>query len=199
MADQAQPVPFIRQRRFRIAAAVVLVLVVGLILWLWITAGRESTDDAQVDAHVTQIAARVGGTVLEVRIADNQQVDAATVLVAIDPRDYQVALEKARAELADAEAAAVAAQSAVPITSTTVTSNVTNAEGSLEQAHGAIDAGQKEVEAARARLTTAQARLREAQATATKTARDVERLRGLLAKDEVSQQQFDAASAAAEA
>jgi len=144
------------------------------------------------------MAARVGGTVLKVPIADNQQVEAGTVLVEIDPRDYQVALEKARAELADAQATASAAQSNVPITSTTATSNVTNAQGSVEQARGAVDATQKEVEAARARLTSAQARLREAQTNAAKTARDAERLRGLLAKDEVSQQQFDAAAAAAE-
>jgi len=53
------------------------------------------------------------------------------------------------------------------------------------------------VEAANARLVTAQARQREAEANATKTARDVERLKGLLAKDEVSQQQYDATVAAA--
>jgi membrane fusion protein, multidrug efflux system len=76
---------------------------------------------------------------------------------------------------------------------------VTTADYSVEQAHGAADAAQKEVEAARARLTTTQARQREADANAAKSSRDVERLRGLLAKDEVSQQQFDAATAAAEA
>jgi membrane fusion protein, multidrug efflux system len=199
MADQPTRAPFLQQRRFRIIGGVVLLLVLAAVVWLWVTAGRESTDDAQVDAHVTQIAARVGGSVLRVPVADNQQVDTGAVLVEIDPRDYQVAVERARAELADAQAAAAAAQSNVPITSTTATSNVTNAQGSVEQARGTVDAAQKEVEAAHARLSTARARLREAQANATKTARDVERLRGLLAKDEVSQQQFDAAAAAADA
>ena len=199
MADQPPRVPFARQGRFRIIAGAVILIVLGIAVWVWLTAGRQSTDDAQVDAHVTQIAARVGGSVLRVPVADNQQVEAGAVLVEIDPRDYQVALEKARAELADAEATAVAAQSNVPITSTTATSNVTNAQGSIEQARGAVDAAQREVEAAHARLASAKARLREAQANAAKSARDVERLRGLLAKDEVSQQQFDAAAAAAEA
>ena len=121
------------------------------------------------------------------------------MLVELDPRDYQVAVDKARAELADAEATAVAAQSNVPITSTTAASNVTTARGGITQAQSGVAASEKEIEAARARLTTAQARVREAEANATKAARDVERLRGLLAKDEVSQQQFDATSAAAEA
>jgi membrane fusion protein (multidrug efflux system) len=196
MADQ---VSFTQQPRVRIGAGLVILLVLGVAIWYWVTAGRESTDDAQVDAHVTQVAARVGGTVLRVPVADNQPVNAGDVLVEIDPRDYQVALDKARAELADAEATALAAQSNVPITSTETTSNVATARGGVEQAQGGVSGAERELDAARARLTTAQARLREAEANAVKTARDVERLRGLLAKDEVSQQQFDSAVAAAEA
>jgi membrane fusion protein (multidrug efflux system) len=126
-------------------------------------------------------------------------VDAGTVLVEIDPRDYQVAVDKARAELADAEAGSSAAQTDVPIISTTTSSNVTTAQGSVEEAKAATDAAEKEVDAARARYTTSQAKQREADANATKAARDLERLRGLLAKDEVSQQQFDTATAQADA
>lgn len=199
MAEQVEKTPFVRSGQFRAIAVVVLLVLVTVIVWVWLTRGRESTDDAQVDGRVTQIAARVGGTVLRVSVTDNLAVEAGAVLVEIDPRDYQVALDRARAELADAEASALAAVSNVPITSTTAASSVTTALGSVEQAQGAVDATQKEVEAARARLVTAQARLREAEANAAKTTKDVERLRGLLAKDEVSQQQFDAVAAAAEA
>jgi len=187
------------QPRVRIAIGVVVLALAGVGVWFWLTAGRESTDDAQVDAHVTQVAARVGGTITKVNIDDNQLVEAGTVLVELDPRDYQVALDRARAELADAEAGAVAAQSNVPITSTTATSNVTTARGGEAQAQSGVAAAEKEVEAARARLVTAQARQREVDANATKATRDVERLRSLLAKDEVSQQMFDTTSAAADA
>jgi membrane fusion protein, multidrug efflux system len=180
-----------------VAVVVVALLVTGT--WLWATAGQQSTDDAQVDAHLTPIASRVGGAVLRVPVADNQEVDAGTVLVELDPRDYEVALERARAELADAEATAVAAGASVPITSTTVTSNVTTARGAVEQAAAAIEESTRGIEAAQARLATAQARQREAEATAAKTARDVERFKGLLEKDEIAQQQFDAAVAAADA
>ena len=186
-------------QRIRIAVAVVVILILGLGVWLWTTRGREATDDAQVDAHVTPIAARVGGTVRQVPVADNQQVEAGALLVDIDPRDYQVAVDKARAELADAQAAAVAAQNNVPIASTQSSSNITTARGGVAQAAGAIAGAEKEVDAARARLVTAQARLREVEANATKAAKDVERFRSLLAKDEVSQQQFDAAVAASDA
>ena len=187
-----------KARRVRLIAGALLVVVAAIGLWTWLAAGHESTDDAQIEGHVTQMSARVGGAVWRVAVSDNQQVEAGTVLVEIDPRDYQVALEKAKAELADAEASAVAARSNVPIASTTASSNVGMSQGSMEQARGAAEAAQKEVEAARARLATAQARRREAEANATKAARDVDRLRGLLAKDEVSQQQFDAAAAAAD-
>ena len=185
--------------RIRIIAAVLVVGAVGLGMWFWLTAGRESTDDAQVDAPVTQIAARVGGTITKVAVSDNQRVEAGDVLVELDRRDFEVAVDKVRAELADAEASAIAARSNVPITSTTAASNVTTARGSIVQAQGGVAAAERELDAARARLTTAQARVREAEATAAKAARDVERLRGLLAKDEVSQQQFDTLVAAADA
>jgi membrane fusion protein (multidrug efflux system) len=198
MADPAATTSFANSRRSLAIAGVVILLLIGAGVWFWLTRGYEQTDDAQVDAHVTQVSSRVSGTVLKVAVKDNQVVEAGALLVEIDPRDYQVAVEKARAELADAEASALAAQSSVPITSTTAAGNVSTARGSVEQAHSGVEAATKEIEAARARLSAAQARLREAEANATRTARDVERLRGLFEKDEVSQQQFDAAVAAAE-
>ncbi len=190
---------FLQQPRVRLVIGAVLLLGLGAGVWAWSSSARENTDDAQVDAHVTQIAARVSGTVTRVAVDDNQLVEAGALLVQLDPADYQVAVDKARAELADAEASAVAAQSSVPITSTTAASNVTTARGGITQAQSGVAASEKEIEAANARLITAQARQREAEANAVKSARDVERLRGLLAKDEVSQQMFDATTTTATA
>jgi membrane fusion protein, multidrug efflux system len=185
--------------RVRIGIGIVLLALIGIGAWFFLTAGHETTDDAQIDAHVTQIAPRVGGTVTKVAAEDNQLVEAGATLIELDPRDYQVAVDKARAELADAEATALAAQTSVPVMSTTMASNVTTARGGVAQAVGGVAANERELDAAKARLVTAQAKVREAEANATRSARDVERLRGLLAKDEVSQQQFDAAVAAADA
>jgi membrane fusion protein (multidrug efflux system) len=186
-------------KRIRIAIGAVVIVVLAVAVWLWATAGRETTDDAQVDAHVAPIAARIGGTVTEVPVKENQEVEAGAVLVVIDPRDYQVALDKARAELATAEADAAAARVNVPITSTAATSNVSNARGGVEQAQAGIEGAQRAIDAATARVATAEARQREAEANAAKTAKDVERFKGLLAKDEISQQQYDAAVGAADA
>ena len=198
MADQSPQVPSRRRRGIYIGGGVLVLVIAGVAAWLYVTAGRESTDDAQMEGHVTPVAARIGGTVKRVTVIENQHVEAGEVLVEIDPRDYQVALEKAKAELADAEANAAAARANVPITSTTAAGTVSTAEGSVEEAHSSVEAAQKEVELGHARQITAQARQREAEANASKAARDVERLRGLLAKDEISQQQYDTAAAAAE-
>jgi membrane fusion protein (multidrug efflux system) len=199
MAEQEGILSFARTPRFRLFAGGLLLLAVAAGVWIWTTRGRESTDDAQVDARVTQIAPRVGGMVLRVLVNDNQQVESGAVLVELDPRDFQAALDRARADLADAEASAAAALIGVPITSATAVSNAAAAQNTVEQAKSAVDAAQKEIDAARARGAAASARQREAEANAAKAARDVERWRGLLAKDEVSLVQFDAVAAAAEA
>ena len=185
--------------RVRILVGVVVLVALAAGMWWWTTRNRESTDDAQVDAGVTPIAARVGGTVMSVPIVDNQQVKEGTVLLEIDKRDFEIALDRARAELADAEASAAAARAGVPISSTTAASGVTTAKGGVEQATSEVSAAEQSIEAAKARLVTAQAKQREAAAKAAKSAKDVERFKPLLAKDEIAQQQFDAAVATANA
>ncbi len=167
-------------------------------IWRYFSA-RESTDDAQIDGHIDPISARVGGTVGAVNVNDNQYVEAGTVLLEIDPRDYQVALERAQADLADKQAAAQAARTGVPITSTTTGSQLTSSHAKVENARAGVVAAQKELNAARARRNSAQARLEEVRANNTKAARDLDRMKPLAAQDEISQQQYDAAVAAADA
>ena len=177
-------------------AAAVLAIGAGAAVW-YHTSGRESTDNAQVEAHITPLAARVGGAILEVRVRDNQRVAAGDVLVRIDSRDYDVALARARAELADAEAAASMAASGLPIAETTTASDAQRAAGSTASATAASAAAGGAVDAAGARVQAARARTVEAEATAEKAGKDRDRLRGLVAKEEISQQQFDAVVASA--
>ena len=184
--------------RIRILVGVAVLVVFGVSAWFYLTRNRESTDDAQVDAHVTPVAARVGGTVLRVPVADNQPVEAGAVLVEIDPREFQIALDRARAELATAEAELAAANANVPITATSTSSGVATAHSGVEQAQAMAEEAQHNLDAAEARLATARAKVTGEEATASRDERDVARLKGLLAKDEVSQQQYDAAVAEAE-
>ena len=162
-------------------------------------AGHESTDDAQVEGRITQVATRVGGPIIQLNVSDNQYVEKGTVLAQIDPREYQVALDHANAELADARANAIAAGINVPIATVSTTSDIRTAAGGLDEAQAGITVSDSQVEAARAQLRAAEARVRERVATATRAARDVERLKPLVAKEEIAQQQFDAAVSAADA
>src|SRR5262249_41154284 len=107
--------------RLAIAIAAVAVLVVALLAWRYY-AVRESTDDAQIDGHIHGVAARVGGTILSVHVEDNSRVEAGALLAEIDPKDYQVALDRAQADLAEAAASAQAARTGVPVASATTSS-----------------------------------------------------------------------------
>jgi membrane fusion protein, multidrug efflux system len=177
---------------------VVVVAAIAFATWHYFSI-RESTDDAQIDAHIIPMSARVGGTVLEVLVRDNQQVEAGTVLVKIDPKDYEVAVEKAKADLASAQSAALAARTGVPIAHTTTGSQVSSSQAQVEMAQAGILVDEKQVGAAHARANAAEAHRAEAQANNTKASRDLDRMKQLIAKDEVSQQQYDAAVAAADA
>src|SRR5438309_2171031 len=127
--------PFMKRRGTRwIIAGVVLVLLVGAFL-VWLHYSRiESTDDAQIEGDIVPISSRVGGTVRSVRVEDNQIVKAGDVLVEIDPVDYEVALRRAQADLADADASAKGARSNVPITTTNTASQTETARAALAAA-----------------------------------------------------------------
>lgn len=176
-----------------------LILAVGgFLVWLHYQ-GRESTDDAQIDGHIDPISAKLGGTVIAVNVDDNQVVKEGDVLVQIDPRDYNVALERARADVAQAEAMLQASRSDVPITRTNTAGQLSSANAGVQEARATVISSESEISAARARLTTARARVREAEANYQKAAKDLDRLKPLVAKEEISRQQYDAAVAAAEA
>jgi len=177
---------FHRHPVVRVVFVVVLIgaVVGGYLFWRY-SSVRESTDDAQIDGHIYSVTSRVGGTVIAVNFDENEQIKQGEVLAQLDPKDYQVALQRAQAELADANANARAANTGVPITSTTSTSNVATARANLNAAQKAVDA--------------AQARAREAQANHTRTAQDLKRFEQLVQKEEISRQQYDAAVAAEQA
>jgi membrane fusion protein (multidrug efflux system) len=177
----------------------IVLLAAGYFIYQHYFAFRESTDDAQIDGHINPVAAKVSGHVVSINVKDNQFVKAGTVIVQIDPRDYQVAMEKARADLAAAQSGAEAAHSQVPITSTTTSSRLSLADAGVEQAETQKAAALKDADVLRAKLESSQARVRETQAIYTKATQDLERMKLLIAKDEISKQQFDAVVAAAEA
>jgi len=167
-----------------------VILVAVFFLWRYL-ASYESTDDAQIDGHVNSVSARVSGHVSELKVQDNQYVEKGTVLVEIDPADYEVAVAKARAEYADAQAQAAAAGINVPITDVSTSSQVSGAQAGVSSAQAGINAARQQFEAAKSQVA-------EAEANNTKAQNDLVRYKQLIDKQEISQQQYDQAVASAQ-
>ena len=186
--------------RKRVLLAVVLILIAAgaFVGWRMLSKG-ESTDDARVDGHVYPVSAKIGGTVESVEVVENQVVEAGAILLKIDGRDYRIALQKAEADLANAMAHHREAETQLPMSSVEAAWRNSSSQAALTRAQGLVTSAHKDLEVARARLSTALARVKEAQVNSAKTAKDVDRVKPLIAKDEISQQQYDTFVAAAEA
>lgn len=182
-----------RSPRFRIflILGIIIVLTGGFFLWRYFTS-YEDTDDAQIDGHLNPISARVSGHVLKLLIQDNQYVEAGTPLVQIDPKDYQVALDHAKADYENSLAMADAAKVNVPITSVSTGSQISTAAAAVANARQGIAAAKQEYAAANAQLA-------EAEADNVKAQEDLLRYKQLVDKQEISQQEYDHAVAVAKA
>ena len=179
-----------RVKLFLIIAAVV-VLVGTIFIWRYFSS-YESTDDAAIDGHVNSISARVSGHVVKLNMQDNQYVEAGMVLVEIDPTDYQAKLEQAKAAYANALAEAQAAQVNVPLTTVTTTGQLSTAQAEVASMRAGVAAASQQYDAVRAELD-------EAQASNNRVQSDLVRYQMLVDKQEISQQQYDQAVAAAQA
>lgn len=185
------------QRLLVVGALVVLAVAVGLFLYY---RNRESTDDAQVEGHITPIAAKISGRIAEVLVHDNEPVKAGQVLAKIDPRDYQAALDNAKAALALAQSEAQSANVDVPRTRQNVASGTSNANAGLLGAEAEVAQAQAAyAQAQNSGLAYARANVEKSRANSQLAQADLERYRPLMDKGEISRQQFDAAKANAEA
>lgn len=148
----------------KIAVPVVLLLGVGM--WFY-SRNRISTDDAQVDGHLVPVSSRVYGSVQKVLVEDNQAVKAGDLLVAIDPRDTQAKVDQAKAALSQAHA------------------QVEGAKAEVERAQVAFQ------QARSSDLEGAKANADAKRASFDKARNDVQRMKPLADREEISAQQFD--------
>jgi membrane fusion protein (multidrug efflux system) len=185
------------QRLAIIGGVVLLAVIIGLFLYYH---NRESTDDAQIDGHITPIASKIYGKVASVLVDDNQAVKAGQLLVKIDPRDYQAAVDQAKAALELAESEARSAGVDVPRTAENVASGTSNADAQLLGAQADEAKAQATYEEAQtADLAYAQANVNKSMANAALAQADLARYKPLMERDEISKQQYDAAKANADA
>jgi membrane fusion protein (multidrug efflux system) len=185
------PPPKSSARKLAIFAVLVVLAGVGVYLWAH-SLNRVSTDDAQVDGHIIPISPKIYGKVLEVLVDDNQQVKKGQVLVRIDPEDYQAKLDQAQAAVSVAQSQAQGANAGVPLTRDTTGSSVTAAEAQLSAARADYEQAQVEAErAATADIAVARANVETAQATADHAQADLNRMKTLVDKEEISRLDYD--------
>jgi membrane fusion protein, multidrug efflux system len=181
------------RRRTLIFAAIVgsLLLIGAISFWLY-SATYESTDDAQVDGHLNGITSRIDGEVKAVYVEENQSVQAGQLLVELDPRDYQVALEQAQAQLLKSQAQERAENPNLPITQSTSRTTISTSQSEVSNAEAGVAAAERDQAAAVSRLE-------EIQANSTKAQGDVARYKSLVDKNEVARADYDAVVATAKA
>lgn len=181
-----------RRLAFLIFFSVLLIAAVAATLYWLHSRQFESTDDAQVDAHLNNITSRIDGTITNVYVDDNQTVKAGQSLVELDERDYKVALDQALAQANQARSMVIAERPNIPITEVENVTNISTGEAEVANAQAALAAAERDRDSAEAKVAEAEANNAKAQA-------DFARYKLLIAKEEVSQQEYDQVVAAAKA
>jgi membrane fusion protein (multidrug efflux system) len=192
-------------RRLLPACIVLMVLAAAAYgVWAWLDSRhRVSTEDAYVEGSIVAVSARVPGPVARVHVRDNEDVRAGQLLVEIDPRDYQIRVDQARAAVAMAAAEARGARSEVPLARESTESRVQQARATVAAARAAVDVSRAEAEEARARaesrsaaVAAAHADVALAESTAERTRLDLDRASRLASQGLIAAQEHDAARTA---
>ena len=195
------PTPSWRERIRKLsplAKGVILAVLVLIAVAWYVLSGRVTTDDAQVDCHITAVAPQVPGYVVQLLINDNTPVKEGDLLVQIDPREYEAEVEQAKANLDFAEAQANSAKLQITLTRETTTHSTGGAAAQKESDAADYASSQVQLEqSATANLQVAEANVAAKKATNDRAQSDLARYTPLLATDDVSKFQFDAVDAAA--
>jgi membrane fusion protein (multidrug efflux system) len=183
--ETTKPVdPATKRRRIIIGVCIGAVLLVGGVAWWLYSRTYESTDDAQVDGHLNPIASRVAGTVQAVYVENEQPVKAGQPLVDLDPSDYTVQVDQARANYEQAIAQASAQSPNVPITEVSNRTLVDTDEAEVVNAEAAVASAQRDYDSNAAKL-------RQADANNLKSQADLVRFKKLVDKEEIAKSDYD--------
>ncbi len=194
---EKEPIPRSSYSRWIIFFFMVLAVAAAVLWWIH-SEHYESTDDAQIEGHLDAISPRISGSVVYINphVEDNQVVEAGTLLLELDPRDFEADLEHAKANLNTRDAEAQSAQVLIPIVDASAFGQLYAAEAAKEQAISSLDSEQSN-------LLAAQHRLQQDEALYARAERDRVRYKSLVDKREISRSDYDAreteATAAAQA
>lgn len=151
------------KRAYMILATVAMLVAAAWLAHRWWTRGQEKTDDAQVEADVVPISARVAGTLVTARVRDNQPVKAGDVLFEIDPATLDVDVARAEAELEAARAQLAAAQAQAAVVRSSSSGGLSSARAALTGASASVRGAADTIRAAEAAVAQREADLKTAQ------------------------------------
>jgi len=173
-----------RRRRFVIIGAVILVTLVAAVLYMVHAHDYETTDDAQVDAHLIPINARTDGTIRAVYVEDDAYVKAGQPLVDLDPTDTQVSLTQAQAKFDRAQAQREAQSPSLPITVLNNTTSVSQQQSAVVNAEASLASAQHDYD-------NSVAMQQQAEATNIRAQADFQRYKTLYEKNEAAKADYD--------
>jgi membrane fusion protein (multidrug efflux system) len=183
----------------RLVKFALVALLLVLFIWWYLWMDRVSTDDAEVDAHITAVASQVSGYVVAISIDDNVSVKEGDVLLQIDPREYKSEFDQAKASLDLAKEQARSAKLQIGLTRSTTTQSTSGAAAQLESDAADYTVSQAQLErTATANLLQSQAEVASKRATNERAQADLDRYKPLVQTGDVSKFQFDAVDAAAQ-
>lgn len=201
-AEEAKPArapPWKRRRALLIVGGIAVAVVLGVLVYVLLHAGKESTDDAQIDADVVPLAPHVAGQVAAVAVVENQPVKKGELVLRLDDRDYLARVDQAGAELESARAQAEAADSKVAVAEAAARGSLTQAEANLRGTNRSVAAAGAQRAQARANLESRSSDLALAE-TNLRRARELEKEQ-VIPKQQMDQvqAQYDSARAGVEA
>lgn len=187
--DEPRPAP--KRSKRPLFALALLVALGGVGSWMWRTRGDVSTDDAQIDADVVAVPAKVGGTVTKVLFEDNQRVESGQLLIELDDAAFRAKVEQAQANVEAALAAAEAADADARVAELNATGNRDASSAALVTASAGATLASDQIREAEATVRSTQAAMRQSTA-------DRDRARALYAAGSIAKAEADRAETAFE-
>lgn len=169
-----------------LAAIAVIAVILGVAYWFFFKYNHVSTDNAYVMADSAMISSRIPGTIKDVLVENDTAVKAGQALIALDPRDYQLAVDEAQAALSRIEADLKGMGLSVSQSDIQTSAQQDSAQSGVGEAQDRVTEGEHRLEALKQQRIAAQADL-------TIARRDFERYDRLLKQEAIAQQQWDRA------
>src|ERR671932_110868 len=167
-SEQAQAKPsFLKRHRWLSIVVAAIALAGGAqVGWRWLQFQRThaSTDNAQIEGHISPVAPKISATVQKVLVKDGDYVQAGQPLIALEDQDLNLKVKQAEADLESAKAQLKSASDTEPLTSNTNATQVQQAQSNLDAKQAGINAAQTSVQQAEAGVSAAQAQIQQAKA-----------------------------------